>query len=48
MIIAIPGPLAIRSYTTHAFEGILFHSTLCHSTVLHAACSPMTEGEASQ
>ena len=47
-IIAIPGPLAIRSYTPHAFKGILFHSTLCHSTVLHATCSPMAGGEASR
>ena len=48
IIIAIPGPLAIRSNTPHAFEGILFHSTLCHSTVLHATCSPTAGGEASR
>ena len=48
IIIAIPGPLAIRSYTLHAFKGILFQSTLCHSTVLHATCSPTAGGEACQ
>ena len=39
---ALPGPLAIRSYTSHAFEGIPFRSTLHHSTVLHATCLPTT------
>ena len=48
IITAIPGPLAICSYTPHAFEGILFHSTLRYSTVPHATCSPTAGGEASR